>query len=79
MSQDVPPDRPYLITSASVDDALDDETWKTYWKRAPEVDKEMIENWNKDLDTLLIFVRAIFFMRNVELISFNRRLCFQQS
>jgi Family of unknown function (DUF6535) len=37
--------------------------WSTYERAAKQHDDEFIERHNGDLDVLLIFVRALFFLR----------------
>lgn len=39
--------------------ADDARVWRVYSKAARKHDKEMLDQWNGTLDTLLIFVRAI--------------------
>jgi hypothetical protein len=43
--------------------APDSSVWSTYMAAAGADDKGMVDDWNKSLDVLLIFVRSSFMMQ----------------
>ena len=46
-----------------------DTFWNVYLEEAGKYDKEIIDQWSQDLDSLLTFVR--FFLRSIEISAYN--------